>query len=41
VQLVALVEDQVSVAAVPLATVCGLAVIVTVGGAAFTVTVAD
>jgi hypothetical protein len=40
VQLVALVDDQVSVEAVPLATVCGLAVIVTAGGAAFTVTVA-
>jgi hypothetical protein len=45
VQLVASVDDQVSVELAPLATVCGLAVIVTVGGvgggAAVTVTLAD
>ena len=40
VQLSESVDDQVSVAVAPLATVCGLAVIVTVGAAA-TVTVAD
>jgi hypothetical protein len=41
VQLIALVDDQVSAELVPLAMVCGLAEIVTVGAGAFTVTVAD
>ena len=40
-QEVAFVEDQVRVEAAPLATVVGLADRVTVGAAAFTVTVAD
>ena len=40
-QEVALVEDQVKVAALPLATVLGLALSVTVGGREVTVTVAD
>jgi hypothetical protein len=40
-QEVALVEDQVKVAALPLATVLGLAPSVTVGGREVTVTVAD
>jgi hypothetical protein len=39
--VVAFVEDQVRVEAVPLATVVGLADSVTVGAAVFTVTVAD
>jgi hypothetical protein len=41
VQAVASVDDQLSVALAPLATVCGVAVIVTVGVGAFTVAVAD
>ena len=41
VQEVVLVEDQVSVAAAPLATVLGLAAKVTVGAGAMTVTVVD
>jgi hypothetical protein len=41
VQLVASVDDQVSVVLAPFAMVWGLAEIVTVGGAAFTVTIAD
>ena len=41
VQEVALVEDQVSVAALPLATVLGLALSVRVGAGEVTVTVAD
>jgi hypothetical protein len=40
-QEVALVEDQAKVAALPLATVLGLALSVTVGGREVTVTVAD
>jgi hypothetical protein len=41
VQPVALVDDQVSVELAPFAMVCGVALIVTVGGGEFTVTVAD
>ena len=41
VQAVALVELQLSVEALPLATLLGLALSVTVGAAALTVTVAD
>lgn len=41
VQAVALVEDQVKVAAVPLVTVLGLAEKLTVGAGVVTVTVAD
>jgi hypothetical protein len=41
VQPVASVDDQLSVALAPLATVCGLAEIVTVGVGALAVTVAD
>ena len=41
VQPVALVDDQFSVAAAPLATLVGVAVSVTVGAAGVTVTVAD
>ena len=41
VQPVALVDDQFSVAAAPLATLLGVAVSVTVGAGGLTVTVAD
>jgi hypothetical protein len=41
VQEVALVDDQLNVDALPLATVLGLAVKLTVGAGAFTETVAD